>query len=510
LRFENLESRVLMSRQAILDFDGAFVSEEVMREAGWADILDTGKANAGCRDTRGRGFNYIFTGDPEEVLSKFNTSPEWARDTLSFLDYTGDGIVDGRDAKEAIARIFLMVDQHYSPYDLSIRVGNSDADGHALIRSDSAPGDVLVVIAGRKLFPRDTFGSAGGIDQGNRHDNVVYVDATEILTFIVSDHLDGVRAQDQFVGTVAKTISHEMGHAFGLCHPSLDWADENPALALSSLMKSGRGLKAPHDGGFLDVSYETSDSSREWYPNLPQYQNAHQILSDPGVLGPSPFCWAAVLKPGELTIHGDDNHNEITVAPQSDGSWSVNVTYLGWSPLIYRWEGLLTHVPITESFVVTDQPTWGSLNPFGEPINRIRIYGKGGADVIDVSPDISASLYAYGGRGTDTIYGGSGSDRLYGQGEVDHLYGREGNDRIYGGSGNDYLFGDGGNDYLFGEYGTDYLYGMAGTDRLWGGWGGRSDQCVDFLYGGTGRDIFYLYSGDRVRDREPFDRLYWQ
>jgi Ca2+-binding RTX toxin-like protein len=151
---------------------------------------------------------------------------------------------------------------------------------------------------------------------------------------------------------------------------------------------------------------------------------------------------------------------------------------------------------------------FGQLNPFREPINKIRIYGKNGRDVIDVSPDISARVIAHGGRGDDTIYGGSGNDWLYGGAGVNTLYGRGGHDRIvggrqtdyiYGGTGNDRIYGGPGNDRLHGDGGIDLLHGHAGDDHIWGGnhrdrlFGGIGN---DYLYGGGGADYLWGHSGD--------------
>lgn len=73
----------------------------------------------------------------------------------------------------------------------------------------------------------------------------------------------------------------------------------------------------------------------------------------------------------------------------------------------------------------------------------------------------------------------------------DIIAGFQGNDLIGGNGGNDLIGGGDGNDGIYGGYGGDALYGEAGNDYLNGFGGGYSIE-IDYLFGGTGSDIFAI------------------
>lgn len=82
-------------------------------------------------------------------------------------------------------------------------------------------------------------------------------------------------------------------------------------------------------------------------------------------------------------------------------------------------------------------------------------------------------------------------DILPGTDGNDQIAGYQGNDLIGGNGGNDTIGGGYGNDGIYGGYGYDSLYGDAGNDYL-NGFGGGSSIEVDYLFGGTGSDIFSI------------------
>jgi Ca2+-binding RTX toxin-like protein len=166
---------------------------------------------------------------------------------------------------------------------------------------------------------------------------------------------------------------------------------------------------------------------------------------------------------------------------------------------------------------------------------RERIYGEGGADVLNGSdfPDV-----LIGGAGNDTLRGGLGSDRLrggggddvlrggfgfdfagYGEreipvtvdldgvaddgqaGEADKLVSIEG---VIGGLAADVLEGNGRANILRGRSGFDTLRGKGGNDRLAGGDSG------DRMFGGPGRDTFRARDGipDRLAGGDGHDRAH--
>jgi Ca2+-binding RTX toxin-like protein len=122
-------------------------------------------------------------------------------------------------------------------------------------------------------------------------------------------------------------------------------------------------------------------------------------------------------------------------------------------------------------------------------IEEVNIYTGSGNDSINISatvarPEVWGDNFVFAGGGNDTIVGGVGIDALYGQ---------DGNDSITGGEGDDTLIGDAGNDSLNGGIGNDSVNGGAGDDTLLGG-----VNEVDTLIGGTGNDVYTLYSASTV------------
>ncbi|HMC10735.1 MAG TPA: calcium-binding protein, partial [Pirellulaceae bacterium] len=173
------------------------------------------------------------------------------------------------------------------------------------------------------------------------------------------------------------------------------------------------------------------------------------------------------------------------------------------------------------------------------------IFGDAGNDVIN------------GGLGDDLLLGGDGNDVIDGAVGSDRLYGQAGNDTLIGGVGNNILVGGDGNDKLIARYGRNILIGGTGKDTLYGnaqddiliagstahdeddaalqailaewtsgnsyenrvdnirgtGLGGANgpfvfdeltvfdDGAVDTLFGSAGRDLFFIGSRDKIKDR---------
>src|SRR5262249_62130101 len=71
-------------------------------------------------------------------------------------------------------------------------------------------------------------------------------------------------------------------------------------------------------------AYTTSVNHPEF--NNTDLQNAHHMLSLPDVLGPSKHSWVAVLKPGELTVVGDNAANTILINRGATGTnWVISI-----------------------------------------------------------------------------------------------------------------------------------------------------------------------------------------
>lgn len=94
-------------------------------------------------------------------------------------------------------------------------------------------------------------------------------------------------------------------------------------------------------------------------------------------------------------------------------------------------------------------------------VRRIKIYGRGGDDFIQIDDNVVTAAKINGGRGDDVILSGGG------------------NDRIKAGSGNDIVMAGGGNDRVDAGRGEDLLIGGDGADRL------RGRKNDDLLIAGT-------------------------
>jgi Ca2+-binding RTX toxin-like protein len=233
-----------------------------------------------------------------------------------------------------------------------------------------------------------------------------------------------------------------------------------------------------HDFTFQDITYDTDvfDFAVQNSANHPEFntsiQNSHQYLSHPDVLGPSAGSWVAALKPGELTIFGNNADNNISVTPGAGNDWNVSIgTKYTFSNPITR--ATFTFWLYSNMTVDANTPDLESINPYDDALTKIKIYGRNGNDTLTVSNSITASTYAYGGAGNDAINGGGGHDYLYGEAGKDVIHGNNGNDRLFGGAAVDQLFGD------------------AGDDHLYGAGQGADDSAIDKLTGGSGRDRFY-------------------
>ena len=131
------------------------------------------------------------------------------------------------------------------------------------------------------------------------------------------------------------------------------------------------------------------------------------------------------------------------------------------------------------SIVENGVSTWSGYAP------TVAILALAGDDRIEVSDNVTISIWVDGGKGNDDVRLGSGDDVFLGG---------KGNDVVLGGAGNDYLFGDGGNDFLLGGSGIDVISGGKGNDLIAG------DDDGDFLSGDAGHDEIYAGLGDDIVD----------
>jgi hypothetical protein len=370
----------------------------------------------------------------------------------AFLDLNGDGLVNRDDSQEAINRIVQKVREDYAPYDLQIIVG--DQDYWADTMKYDTRGHVTVMISGGDDVVRSQgmAGWAGIIDAGNERNDYAFVFGGTIAN--VTSSIEG------FINSIARTISHEMGHTFGLEHVvATSSNDASQHYLMNSRTSSGNDWRDfTRDFNFQNITYTTVTNVQ---------QNSHEILSV--VLGPAKHAWAAVLQPGILTIHsGEDYGVSFSVSPSSTGGgdWDVRDHRLG----------------ITHHLDPSNSPDINSLNPFETAISLIYMEGGDFTDYLNVFAGINVTVWAEGRGGRDYLYGGDATDFLIGGEENDYLFGRGGMDFLSGNSGDDYLDGgrDGFADYLSGGTGTDtfvdHKQWVLMRDFMFGFWGSEDNK----------------------------------
>lgn len=354
LSFERLETRRVFAtlgatNTVVLDFDGESMNDAEISEA-WTFWDTSDFKNVVNGEATFPSFHSLFSTDRTQ------------------LDINGDGTTDAVDAELVIELIAEKVRQDFAPYDLNVVVGDQDDYRH--IFHDDILGDALVIISGgidNTTFRDTPAGGWAGYDEGNQRDGLA-------LAFTGTR---GSMSISRLVNSVAETISHELGHSFGLRHHSSDLAGE--AGTISHSIMAIEDTDTTRDRGFYDISYNTERGGNDMPP-----QNAHQILSAPDVLGPSSQVWLSVLEPGLLTISGSDAAEAIVVNPVDMDTWNVQLRDTN------------TQVDV----VSLDR---NSLNPFDEALSRIAVYGKNGNDTIAVDYAVLATVFVDGGTGEDTV-----------------------------------------------------------------------------------------------------------
>jgi len=398
-RLENLEARevpasVGVLKEAILDFDGDFVTTAQFAQGSWTL--------------------------PSQTISSFRGM--FAPGAPAFLDANKDGVINGTDADLVINKIVAKVRQDYDPYHIFIRIGDQDAFQGKL--TDSDKGDVMVLInGGNGVFAGagNAFGVAPRVDVGNTHDEMAFVFGGTIL--------NAAGSLDSFVSRVARTVSHEMGHTFRLAH--LSDTPETEAQTHHLMEVNDRDFS--RDFGFQDIAYNTDSG----------VQNAHQILSKENVLGKSRDPWIAVLKPGQLTVSGGIGNDTIKVEALPfilppiltqqpvllDGGVALALPPSVAIPLTPKWR-VTINGEVTD--VALNANGFNTLNNFDTPIGRVNVLGQSGADRITIDSNMTAPAFVDGGSGNDSILGGSGNDTLIGGTGKDTLRGGAGDDRLDG------------------------------------------------------------------------------
>jgi Ca2+-binding RTX toxin-like protein len=454
---ERLDERDLPSTLVLLDFNGA-TQDDLDRAARYAPAWPD-------HPTAG-GLPYGFVAGFAILNSDY--------DRFQFLDFDGDGELDAVDGELAVNEVLANVRDDFAPYDVTVR--REDSTGAALDAMRRNGGhDTLVFVNGG--FPGEDPGGGGQAprdDVGNVGQDVCAAgDTVSLATEIADEGSAGTYARNSFLNFMSSAIAHEVGHSFGLHHVDVT----------AEPLADDRNLMDPflfdRNMSFWDISLTTDGG----------LQNQHQELTR--VLGASRSSWAAVLRPGVLTVQ---------TARSSATTYDVFAEG-GLDPEDIRVvDGTRSVAYHVDTGSETDI---NSLNQFETPVTRLRFVGGSGADHLNVPASIRLDVYADGGGGADristgggndVIWGGDGADALSGGPGNDVISGLAGDDMLFGQAGDDRLYGGGANDVLSGGDGSDWLYGDSGRDILIGGMG------ADELYGGAGQDILIggpsQYEGD--------------
>jgi Ca2+-binding RTX toxin-like protein len=457
-----------VTKLAVLDFDGEDqITAAQFAQGGWTGsvALPTQSVtsframfNSATPQLDLNGDGLINSGDRSQVIAR--------------LDMNGNGVVNSADADLAIDRILAKVRQDYAPYRIFIGAGDQDAfQGSSInVFTDARVGDAMVIIngVGGGFVPgfENVFGLSPTVDTGNVGDDMAFVFGGNILAASSSPN--------DFVNRIARTVSHEMGHGFGLEHITNTNITDAQSHNLMSVPVDVNGDGDVNDAGeeardftrdfgFQDITFNTADGP----------QNTHQILSREDVLGRSLSTWTAVLRPGELTVSGGVGNDNIQVSRLP--LFRLGVTINGTARSISVFSSSVT-----------------SPNMFDASISRVNLLGQGGNDRLRVNANFFGPSFMDGGIGNDTMFGGSG------------------NDTMHGGLGNDSMFGNIGDDRMFGDDGRDFLSGGANNDFLSGG----DDFDIDTMNGGTGADTFVQVRGffpfpqfEVIQDRTDIDTV---
>lgn len=325
----------------------------------------------------------------------------------------------------------------------------------------------------------------------------------EVPTAFVHGPADGVRGQARAF-TFAATS--EAAAAGGFAY-TIDWGDGSPLQTVARTAGNGAGITLNHvyrDSGSYTVTVIATDqdgnASLAAGAAITITDWAIQTQSDP-------------LNPGRtirvLVVGGTTRGDVIEVyrAPKNKG-------------------------------IAVDFSVKGRRNPvhriLAGAVDRVVVYGQDGNDCLVVADNVKVAAELFGGAGNDVLIGGGGNDLLVGGDGHDFLHGGRGRDVLIGGDGRDTLLGGGGGDLLLAgrtaydthdtalravlaEWTADEDYRtrvghLAGT--IPGGRNGaflldattvHADDRKDVLFGGCGRDAFFVGSGDRLKGRRPWE-----
>jgi hypothetical protein len=170
------------------------------------------------------------------------------------------------------------------------------------------------------------------------------------------------------------------------------------------------------------------------------------------------------------------------------------------------------------------------------PIDRILLFGQR-SDKLTVSNDVKIDAIVHAGSGDSILQGGGGNNALIGGAGNDLLSGGSGRDILIGGLGSDVLAAGADQDILIGGA-TSYDHNDEALFYLMKEWGRKdanyatrvahilgqsagglngnydlngdsvqNDAVIDWLNGGSGKDLYFAFAGDHVTGLKPGEVL---
>jgi serralysin len=296
----------------------------------------------------------------------------------------------------------------------------------------------------------------------------------------------------------AMTLTHEIGHAIGLAHPSEYDAEADKRITYdehASYYEDSRQytlmsyFRETNTGAEFGGAYAAAPMLHDIAAAQLEYGANMTTRTGDTVYG---FNWTAdrpwftaTTSTTKLVFAVWDAGGKDTL--DFSGFWQNQLIDLR-PGAFSNVGGLIGNVAIAKGVQMENAKGGsGSDRIYGADYGG-EIYGGGGADTI------------YGGAGTNYLRGDDGDDSIIGGAGFDDINGNKGEDIARGGLGNDWVVGGQGNDRLYGETGNDIVYGNMGDDTLEGGEGAdtiRGGQHDDILFGGAGNDWL---AGDRGSD----------